>query len=164
MGNQNKVGGFSTTCIVTPVVSTSPAYSSNDQVGGILTLVGACQIKNSLAVLESVTVIDRNSQNAAYTIFFFDTLPTVASVDNATLNISDAEMVAKCIGAVSISNTNYQTTSANSVGTLLMPSCALALRSLTANGDLFAVVKTLSTPTFATTSDLTFKLSFSQDL
>lgn len=174
MTMDNQVGGFSTVLVVTPTVSVAPAYTAQDQVGGIQTLAvldtlskvrdAACQDENSISYLASIVVHDKNSQNADLVIFFFNALPTVASVDNGAITISDAEMATKCIGAVSVPASSYHTVASSSIATVLAPSCLLAVKSTVDDGPIYAVVKTLSTPTYTSTSDLTFKYSFSQDL
>lgn len=148
---------------VTPTVSTSPAYTAEDQVGGIQTLTRACLSKNRGATLVSVAVHDAGKQSAALVVFFFDELPTVASVDNGTITITDAEMADKCIGTVTVPAANYTNVAGSSIATLPASSCGLYLKSKDINGALYVVVKTTGTPTYASTTDLTFRYSFVQD-
>jgi hypothetical protein len=148
---------------ITPTVSASSAYTAEDQVGGIQTLDAACQSQGSGATLVSLVVTDKGKQNAALSVFFFDELPTVASVDNGAITITDAEMADKCIGVVSLAAASYVEVAGNSVVTAPASSTGLYLKSRDANGKLYAVVKTTGTPTYASTSDLVFKYSFIQD-
>lgn len=143
---------------VTPTI-TAGAYSSGYQVGGIQTLT-SLGFNNTLL---SVTVADAGKQSAALTIFFFNSLPTVTSSDNTTLNISDAQMAANCIGAVLIPAANYETVSLNSFATVGVSSAGLMLRSNDPNLHLYAVIKTTGTPTYASTSDLVFRYMFGID-
>ena len=154
---------------VIPTVSTSPAYTAEDQVGGIQTLTNACRSKGAGATLISLTVHDAGKQSAALTVFFFDELPTVASVDNGAITITDAEMADKCIGTISLTAANYVNVAGSSIVTAPASSTGLYMKSKTdkvsgaASGNLYAVVKTTGTPTYASTTDLTFRYSFIQD-
>lgn len=146
---------------VTPTIDTN-AYSANDQVGGIQTITGAAGRKDRGVTLQNVLILDKAAQSAAMTIFFFDELPTVASSNNAALNITDAEML-KCIGHVSITADDYATTSANSIACAKPVSVCVGLRSSNDSGTLYAVVKTTGTPTYGSTTDLVFTYVFEQD-
>jgi hypothetical protein len=171
MTMENQVGGFSTEIVVTPTISTS-AYTANDQVGGIQTLAvlnqqsqpidAACQDK-TVAYLMGLKIIDKAKQDQPFTIYFFNTLPTVASVDNAALSIVDAQS-AKCVGFVKVTAANYAGPAEWSIADVAFADVMRSFKSDTDNGPLYAVVQTTGTPTYATTADLTFKYYFSQDL
>jgi hypothetical protein len=137
---------------VTPVISTG-IYASGDQVGGIQTISGASN--DGIGILEGITIVDLSDQSAALNILFFDELPTVASSDNAALNIADAEMSGKCIGMLTIDATDYVDTSANSVATLRNLNQMFHSRGVIST--VYAVVETTGTPTYGGTSDLIFK-------
>lgn len=171
MTMENQVGGFSTEIAVTPTISTS-AYTALDQVGGIQTLAvlnaqskatdAACQ-DMTVSYLMGLKIIDKASQNAPFTIYFFNQLPTVASVDNAALSIVDAQSP-KCIGFVKVTAANYAGPAEWSIADVPFSDVMKSLKSATDDGPLYAVVQTTGTPTYASTSDLTFKYYFSQDL
>lgn len=175
MTESNVVFGKSVSIEVTPTVSASSAYTAEDQVGGIQTIsetitdhlkrtrvVSPAADENSVATLLTVTVHDKAKQSAALEIFFFDELPTVASSDNAAISITDAEMAGKCVGVVSIGASDYKNVAASSIACVGL-SQALAMRSKTDNGVLYAVAKTTGTPTYASTTDLVFRYVFGQD-
>lgn len=158
---------FSKTIEITPTVSASSAYTAEDQVGGIQTLTAACASAGRGSALMSLVVTDSGKQSAALSIFFFDELPTVASSDNAAIDITDAEMADKCIGVVTLAAASYVAVANSSVVAsaninLLLKSKTTAVSGAT-SGNLYAVVKTTGTPTYASTSDLCFKYSFIQD-
>ncbi len=171
--NNGQVGGFSTQLDVTPVISTS-AYTSGDQIGGIQTLAvlsqaskvldAPCQKKNATSFLSSLVVIDAAGQNSPMTAYFFNALPTVVSVDNGVLNISAAELQAKCIGFAEVQGTDWKFVGSVGVATLNMSKSGVALQSNTEDGPLYVIVQADGTPTYVATSDLTFKYLFSQDL
>lgn len=149
---------------LTPII-TAGAYLANDQVGGLLILSDILGGDRGHALLQSLAVIDKASQNAPLSVFFFDDYPTLVSADNDAFQVSDSEMALKCLGAVTVAATDYQASSANSVATLRNIGLLLKGNNGSAGGliagttrkDLFAVVKTTGTPTYASVGDLTFK-------
>lgn len=156
-----------TQIIVTPTVSNNVAYSANDQVGGIMTLTAAiADLADSAAELVSVCVTDQTAQSAALTIFFFDSLPTIASSDNVAFDLLDAQME-KCLGHIKVAATDYQTSASNSEATVA--NCGLIVKCREIDGDrvyssgkIYAVAKTTGTPTYLSTTALTFRFSFRQ--
>lgn len=160
----NQVAGFSTSIEVTPTVSTSPAYSAEDQVGGLQTLDGAAATDRKVTTLVTIVVVDKGKQNAALAILFFDSEPTVVSVDNGAVDVSDAELASKCVGSVDVAATDYEALANASVATVKASSLGLAMKSKNSSGKLYALVKTSGTPTYASTSDLVFKYVFAKDL
>lgn len=96
--------------VQTPTISTSPAYSQYDKIGGVLqfSISGDTgQLLQSGFPLE-LTIIDLDKKNAAITLFYFDKLPsTSVPNDNAACNISAADG-ANCIGYETIAATDYK--------------------------------------------------------
>jgi len=140
---------------ITPTIDTV-AYTANDQVGGIQTIAGVCQGGGSLCLLRQLTIVDRGKQKAAMTVFFFEELPTVASVNNGEANVTDAEMAGKAIAVVSIAAVDYRDLSGNSTATVA-PN--LAMKPL-ASATLYAVAVTTGTPSYVAATDLVFKYTF----
>lgn len=158
-----KVSGHYKVITVTPTVSTSPAYTSGDQVGGIQTLTLPDGPDSRLATLLSLSVVDKGKQSAAMTVYFFTQLPTVASSDNAAFDLTDANMLYYAFH-VNIAATDYATSSSNAVASLGMASVSkCALVSGSAPTALYAVVQTTGTPTYASTTDLQFTYTFGFD-
>jgi hypothetical protein len=143
---------------VTPTINTA-AYTADDQVGGIMTLAGAVPAVGDGAVLRQISVVDKAAQEAAITVLFFDELPTVASANNEAVNVADAQLADKCLGAVAIAAGDYVGLSAGSVAT---KQTALMVK---ANGSssLYAVAFTTGTPTYGSASDLVFRFHFTWD-
>lgn len=176
MAGINKVIGIDKTIIVTPTVSASSAYTAGDQVGGIQTLsnvypdfqrgvtgvnVDGWTKYPGHVILQSLTIIDAAEQDSSYNLFFFNELPTVASSDNAALNIADTE-ISKCIGYYNFTTT-YGSSGNFSVGSVANINLMLPQVADFSTPNLYIVVSTPDTPTFASTSDLTFKYSFFVD-
>jgi hypothetical protein len=147
---------------VTPTLDTS-AYGSGDHVGSIQTITGAGPAGFNAAVLESVTIIDKNAQGVALSILFFDSLPTIASADNAALDMTDAN-AAKCIGHVSIDTTDYVATASNTLGCkVVSPGLPLTPARTGVQETIYAVVKSGGTPTYSA-DGLTFRYCFRWDI
>src|SRR5688500_7837809 len=106
---------------VTPTINTA-AYTAADQVGGIQTI----DFGQPVSRLKTVSIVDKAKQKAEMIILFFKELPTVASSNNAALDISDAEMAAKFIAKVTVAAADYTDISASSAGT---KECDLSLQS-----------------------------------
>lgn len=159
-----KVSGLYKVITVTPTVSTSPAYTANDQVGGIQTITLGDSSEQKLATLLSVSVVDKGKQSAALTIFFFTQLPTIASSDNAAFDLTDANMLYYAFH-INIGSTDYASSASNSAASLTMSSVAKAAMA-TGNGAtaLYAVAMTTGTPTYASTTDLQFTYTFGFDV
>lgn len=136
----------------TPTVSTSPAYTANDQLGGLQTLSNAVRGAGSNGIVMSVAICDKAKQSQPLNILFFDAIPTITSTDNGILDISDSEMALKCIGKISIAATDYVTLNLNSFAAVT----AIADEIASTTGDLYAIAQTTGTPTYVSTTDLTF--------
>lgn len=156
-GRLDTIDGRRVSVSATPTIDTN-AYSANDQVGGLQTLASAVRTGIGTCILESITILDKAAQSAAIQVLFFNASPTIASSNNAAIDITDAEMV-KFIGSVTIAATDYVTTASNSASTTKNIQLPLAPASGTS---LFAVAKTTGTPTYGSASDLIFTYNFKQ--
>lgn len=172
-----EVIGIDDVISVTPTLDTN-AYTTGDRFGAIQTLTNVFrkihrsldpvtattsdfQPKSGKVILQSVFILDKAKQSVPFDILFFDRLPTVASADNAAIDISDTEME-KCIGSVTI-DSDYVALASNSVTTLRPPVSLLLKQSASAtDNNLYAVVIIRASGTFAA-SDVTFKYGFFQD-
>jgi hypothetical protein len=150
---------------VTPTVSSGSAYTAGDQVGGIQTLTNAIWDSDGMANLNSVVILDKDSQAGSYVIYLFDELPTVVSVDNGAIDVSDAELADKLVSVITVAT--YTPLANSTVVSYLNANAAVRTVDKTADkrsntGKLYAVVKTLGTPTYTSTSALVFKYYFEQ--
>lgn len=145
---------------VTPTISSSPAYTSGDVVGGLQTISNAARVSGGSGTISQITVMDKTqAQRAAMDILFFDRSVTVAA-DNAAVAMSDSDM-AFCLGVISIGpyNTAWPGTPLNSISTLMN----VGFRFVLNGTDLFAVAVVRATPTYTSTSDLIFSYTIDQD-
>lgn len=160
----------------TPTISTTPAYTSGDQIGGIIELTNVFrefyrafeprpqgdggQTKwAGKATLKSISVVDISAQSANFDFYFFNQLPTVASSDNAALNIADAQIL-KCQHVYSFAPTAYSATSANSVASVGAIDLVIGQDSSALLDSVWVVAQIKSTATYTTTTALQFKFDF----
>lgn len=143
----------------TPTVDTS-IYASGDHLGSLMTLSAVVDNSTEVACLDSLTIIDKSKQKSALDVLFFSESPTIASSDNAALDITDAEMASKFLGVVSVAAADYKDLSASSVASIrdlrlyLKPSNSLLPTTL------YALMRSAGTPTYAGTTDLVLKFGF----
>lgn len=140
---------------VTPTVDTS-AYASGDQVGATLTLNGAAPGDGTGTFLRKLTVVDKAKQKSALTVWLFDEAPTVASADQAAADVSDAELVDKALGCVSVAAADYKDLANGSVATVALD---LPFKPV-GSSSLYALIVSGGTPTYAAASDLVLKFHF----
>lgn len=97
---------------VTPTLDTS-AYAANDRLGSIMTLTNVILNPGGLVELEDVLIVDGATQSQAIDVIIFDSLPTIASADNAAIDFTDAQAL-KIVGSVSVAAASYKATASNS--------------------------------------------------
>lgn len=141
---------------VTPTVSTTPAYTAKDAVGGLLTFTGAARAAGGTIRIEAAQVVDKGQQMKDLDLVLFDRTIT-APTDNAIFAPSDAEL-AFCVGVVPIFAGSYSDLSTNSVA-----SVTSGLTAVLNGSDLFGVLVARGTPTYTSTTDLVVTLSIAQD-
>lgn len=124
-------------------------YTAGDNVGGKITLLNAFnfgQSNSQAAVLESISILDRDNQKAALTIVFFSQNPTAATLNDNAAQVLSTDAL-NVVGTVSVLTTDYVT---------MEGSYALAqLRNLNiplinGGGDnkVYAAIMTTGTPTY----------------
>jgi len=143
---------------VTPTIDTA-IYAANDQLGSLMTFPGLLGPGKSGRLVIN-TLLDKAAQSSLITLFLFSAQPTIASADNAALNIADAEME-KCCAAILFTAANYVTTSANSLISVAGTAAILHTPYLYSNdstGTIWAIMKSGGTPTYASASALMLTL------
>lgn len=152
---------------INPTVSTTPAYTSGDCLGGLQTISNAARFSGGGGVITSVTVLDKSpSQRAAFDIFFFNGSIT-ATTDNAAFTPTDAD-TAKCVGVISILTTDYNTafvSAVNSVAfkpdtkTNTLPQAMAVPYYCSGGTTLYAQLVVRATPTYTSTTDIVVQLN-----
>jgi hypothetical protein len=158
------IEGKSKVVTMTPTIDTS-AYASGDQLGSLVELSNALDDSSGTGTIVSVAVLDKAAQSSALTLLLFKDKPTVASSDNAALNISDSEM-AKCLGIIPIAGTDYVALSANSIASVRNVNLVISSTKsdLNLNGtSLWAILRSGGSPTYGAASDLVLSIGIKQD-
>lgn len=151
------VGGKTTLIKDTTAVSTSPAYTAGDAVGGKRTLSSALTSVGT-GILESITILDRANQKAAMTLFIFDADPSAATItDNSAFVFSTDDL--KVIAQINIAAADYVTTNSKAIA----QKTGLGMTLKSAGTTLYAALVTTGTPTFAATSDVQLEFGILQD-
>jgi hypothetical protein len=157
------IEGKSKIVSATPTLDTS-AYASGDRVGTVMQFTNAMDDSSGTGTVVSITVLDKAAQSVALSLLLFNDLPTVASADNAALDISDAEM-AKCIGVIPIATGDYVSTASNSIATVRNVNLLIGAVRSESNQTakvIYGLLKSGGTPTYAASS-LVVSLGIKQD-
>lgn len=131
-------------------VSTSPAYTAGDSIGGKITIANAVRVSGGVSILASLQILDRANQKPTGTILIYDANPAAATLtDNAPVVNSTDDL--KVIASIPVAASDYTTINSKAYANL----SGLA-RVVQANGStsLYASFTTTSTPTFAATTDV----------
>lgn len=144
---------------VTPTLDTL-AYADGDRLGSIEEVDVDAENGYHGVKLDSISVTDLSGNGIALDLLFFHASPTVASADNAAIDIADAEIV-KFQGHVSLAATDYIATASNKIGTKSNIGLGLKTQQSDSSGKLYVLAVARGAATFAA-SDLTFKLHFSR--
>lgn len=149
------------------VTTSAGAYSAGDQVGGISEIANVFGRAGCGAIIHSVTLQDLADQKANIQLLFFDKLPTLIGSDNAAFSISDAELTAKCIGALSIATADYVDIGSQAVATKTGLHLALrpqvnAQQGVSNGQSLFVVMLTSGTPTYGSGAKLNLVIGSEQ--
>jgi len=151
-----EVGMSADVVTVTPTVSTSPAYSAGDSIGGKITLTGAIRAAGQAANLDAIVLLDQAGQDVEGTILIFNADPTSATLtDNAAAVLSTDDL--KIVAMIPVVAADYVTIDGHSIANLFGLGRLLKAASGTT---LYAAFVATSTPTFASTSDLQLKFCF----
>lgn len=151
-----KVSGLG--AVITPAitVSTTPAYTAGDSIGGKITLANAVRVSGGISLLQSIMVLDRANQKPAGTILIYNADPSAATLtDNAALVNSTDDL--KIIAQIPIYSVDYVTVNSKAYAMLRNLGAEVKAASGTT---LYASFCTTSTPTFAATSDLQIAFGF----
>lgn len=139
---------------VTPTISTAPAYTAKDAVGGLMTFANAARASGGTIWIDRVQVVDKGQQMAALDLVLFDRSIT-APTDNAVFAPTDTE-AGYAVAAIPIYD--YRDLSTNSVADR-----PVGLEAVLNGTDLFGVLVARGTPTYTSTADLVVSLTIAQD-
>lgn len=145
----------------TPTI-TAGAYSTGDLVGAKITLTGAVvsALTRPSGIVHSVVLTDLAAQSADYDVVFFDTDPSNTTfTDNAAFAPADADLI-NVIGVAQL--TTHSAFSDNGVSFAFGTNIPFKITDTSTNA-LYAALVVRAAPTYASTSDLTLKVTVLQD-
>lgn len=134
------------------------AYADGDQIGSAATKISGCLASDKGVVnLISMVVIDNAKQTAGFDVLFFNQQPTLTGLDNAELDISDAEF-ASFVGALTVATADFTTGKNASWATY--KNINLLMEGIAASDDLWIVLRSKGSNDWAAATDLTLKFGF----
>ena len=141
------------TIVQTPTI-TAGAYTIGDAVGGLLTFTDATLGNEREGEIQTLVVVDRGQQEAAFDLVLFDRTFT-ATLDNAIFDPTDADL-ANVIGMISVLPEHYTRFFDNSMATIR----PVGLYFTTgANANIYGQLVVRGIPSYSSTGDLTVKLT-----
>lgn len=141
-----------------PTVSTSPAYTANDAVGGLMTFsVSNYMLQQNSFEIRGGRITDTSKQAANINLVLFSDNPTNSTfTDNSAFAIANADL--PLVMAV-IQFTTHASFNANSVSFVdSVSKFGFFKRLSSTSGAFYGAAYTTGTPTYAATSALTFSL------
>lgn len=154
-----EVGG--NTDQITPTLAVATlVYSSGNVVGGKLTLTNAMRVSGGTGILQSLLIIDNANQKAAFDILLFNADPSAGTYTDRvafTFNVTDR---AKLVRRVSVAATDYVTVGGVAIADISPGGKVL---KAVATQNLFAIIVTTGTPTYAATTDLVIRFGILRD-
>ncbi len=145
---------------VATTVSTSPAYSSGDLIGGKLSFPEICPSRSGRGLLVSATIFDLSAQATDMDLVLFATDPSATTfTDNAVLDIDDADLT-KIIAYIPFGSSSRATFNDN--GIKFLGERAQPVRCQTSTGaptrTLYGAIVSRGTPTFSNAADISVEL------
>lgn len=154
-----EVGGNSAVLPLTFTVSTSPAYSSGDVLGGKLTIANAFRASGKTAVLQDLYLADNANQKPTGSLLFFNADPAAATTTDNSAFAYSTDFTKQC-GRVDVASSDWSTIGGKAT---LHNKNIGAVLSAASGTTLYAVFVTTSTPTYAATTDLTGAIGLLRD-
>lgn len=147
----SEVGSNQVTTTVAQTVTASSAYSTGNAVGGLVTIANAGRIAAGTGLLQSVTINSKSVQSARIDVVLFRANPTASTCTDKTAFSVAAADFDKVFGVAHVTDwTVLGTPSVGQAQNLAMP------YSIASGTSLYACLVVRGTPTFASTSDISF--------
>jgi hypothetical protein len=139
----------------TPTVSTSPAYTAGDAMGGLLTFAGAVLAAGGSGVVLSATALCKTPALLPILELWLFKVTFTPTADNSPFAPSDGDM-ANCIGVIPIAAWYDDTANSIAVWRGVHP-------MVLTGTSLFGQLVTRTAVTLGSTSDITVGLNVMQD-
>lgn len=152
------VGGTSQVQVL-PTVTSASAYAVGNVVGGVMTFANAVNSSVLSGVLESISIAIKSLQTSSFKLYLFKANPT-----SSTFTDKSAPAIAVA-DAINLLDVYSFTTPDNGLGNnvTLYVSDAINRSFVASTSSLYAVLITLGTPTFSSTTDVVTTLSILRD-
>ncbi len=142
------------------LVTVAAAYADGDLIVGANALGDIAADSGGVARLQSIVLLNKIATAVPLDLMFFEATaagagPTIASADNAAIDITDAEML-KCIGVVNVPAAAYTMLASCAVATVR--GIDLPLKALKKTKNFFVVPVARGAVTFTSISDLILRL------
>jgi len=155
-----EVGSNQIVITTSPTVSTS-AYVSGASIGGLQTLPNAARVSaaagtsGTSGLIQTVSMITKSHQaGGSLDVVFFDSNPAGSTcTDHNSVTVASAD-IGKVIGVSHLADATQGGAAVDIWQDLTMRTMAYSLNSATS---IFACIIVRATPTYASTSDVTFK-------
>lgn len=145
-------------------VTKSSAYSTGNILGGLITLSSPnspTEEPSLCSILQSLAIMDPDSQAIALDLFFFNQLPASTFTDKTAFAPSVADLQ-NCIGVVHIASTDF--IAAGASGDIAnVVNLGRVIKSANGGTSIYCVPVIRGTPTY-TNGNLYFRFQFSQGL
>lgn len=158
--------GPQTRCTTVSPTVTAGAYTSGQDMGGLLTFTNALRSSSRAGLVTAVNVVDLAAQTADLELVLFNDNPSGSTfTDNATLTIAAAD-IPKIAAVVSLS-TSSRFSWGSLRGVKYLGSLSLPVQGGQSTGTssptLYGALVSRGTPTQASTSDIKVTVCISQD-
>lgn len=138
-----------------PTISAASIYASGDAVGGKLTFPNAARVSGGTITITMAIIVDKDQELAPLELVLFNDDFTAVG-DNAAFDPTDADLAAKFIGVVKISD--YASFFDNAVATR---ECRFTTTLVATS--VYGQLVTRSTPTYTATDDIVVGIQVIQD-
>ena len=153
-----KVFSLDAVITVTPVVDTA-AYTAGDLLFDTIEVPGAVRGDGGIAILQSVTILDKADQGVAMTLVVLNALTDMGTINSAP-NPDDTE-AETIIGWVPVATTDYIDVGASKIANVR--NIGLVCKATAGTTSLYiAAINGAGTPTYGAASDLVLRLGFLQ--
>lgn len=146
--------------VVSAIATSTDAYSSGDNIGGITTLTNVTRGAALSSELISISIWDNENQKPNIVIDFYGTSPSGTYTDNeAQVMAGDAGV---WLGSISVTSAQFVTQGAIARYTISY-NLVHEIFSGSASTSYYMTISTTSTPTWASANGLVVKTSYKQD-
>ncbi len=142
---------------VTPSITTSPAYSDRDCVGGKLTFSDIAPVGGASFIINKVALADKDNERARFVVLFFRDNPNAGGTtltDNSPLDLDDTDLF-KIAARVRIEPADYDEFADNAYGVVGGVNQAITLDG----NDLYVALMIRQGKTYTSTSDLQLEIT-----